>query len=124
MPSQSQNQVSKQSDYLIAYYEATGILSREQKYWQGIATGLSGTSAARAEAAEVAAQLSQQLLVIDMAHNQIMERYQSGVNPPSAATIKTAQSRTEKLAKDIKTQVVANNIIDLVTKFATAWSKI
>jgi hypothetical protein len=124
MASASQGPASKQGDYLIAYYEATGVLTREQTYWQGIATGLSGTSASRAEAAEIAAQISQQLLVIDVAHNAIMDRYQSGMNPPSAATIKAAQARTEKLAKDIKVQTAANNIISLVTKFATAWGKI
>lgn len=113
-----------QGDYLISYYEALAILTREQKYWKGIATGLTGSSAARAEAASIAAEISQKLLQIDAAHNAIMDRYQTGVNPPSAAVVQAARTRTEKLAKDIKVQIAAANIISLVTKFATAWSKI
>ena len=124
MPELTDDELADQGSYLTAYYGAVEILTREQEYWCGIAKGMAGTQSDRAMAAATGAGIGQKLLALESKHGAIMDRYDSGVKPPSAAAVKKSIQLTEKLAKDIRVQVVASKVLGVVAAFVEAWSKL
>lgn len=111
-------------NYLASFDIGRDALRAEMTYLESIWKGISGSMSEKALARAATEELEKKMLLLEASHAGILQRFETGAQPPTADVIQKAHARAEKLASDIRKNVVITTLLETAAKFVTAWSKL